>query len=75
MAATLDPAVAAFAAAVRALERALGDSRAQWNDVARAAFDERHALVILGDARQTTAELERLAGELTAAVRLLASSA
>jgi predicted amino acid-binding ACT domain protein len=74
MAATLDPSAAALADAVRALERTLDDTRAQWNDVGRRAFDQRHALVILGDAKQTVAELQQLSGELTAAVRLLAGS-
>lgn len=75
MTATLDLAVTALADAVRALEQALDSTRAQWNDQARRAFDERHALVILGDARQTVAELQQLAAELSAAVRLLAGSA
>lgn len=75
MAATLDPAPAMLAGAVRALERTLNDTRAQWDDVGRRAFDQRHAVVILGDAKQTLAELQQLAGELAAAVRLLAASA
>jgi hypothetical protein len=74
MGATLDPAAAAFADAVRALERTLSDTRAQWDDVGRRTFDQRHALVIIGDAKQSLAELQQLAGELSAAVRLLASS-
>lgn len=75
MATTLDPATAAFADAMRLLERTLEETRVQWDDPARRAFDQRHALVILGDARQTLAELRQLTAELTAAVRLLASSA
>jgi hypothetical protein len=74
MATTLDPAVAAFADAVRALERSLADARAQWDDLARRAFDQRHAVVILDDAKRTLAELQQLAAALSAAVRLLASS-
>ena len=74
MATTLDPTVAAFADAVRALERTLADSRAQWDDPARRAFDQRHAAVILGDAKQIFAELQQLAVELDAAIRRLASS-
>lgn len=75
MATTLDPATAAFADALRTLERALAGTRGQWDDQARRTFDQRHAAVILGDARQTLAELRQLAAELTAAVRSLASSA
>ncbi len=74
MATTLDPAAAAFADAVRTLERNLADTRAQWDDPARRAFDQRHAVLIVGDAKQALAELQQLAAELTAAVRLLASS-
>lgn len=74
MATTLDPPAAGLADAVRALERALGDTRAQWDDAGRRAFDQQHALVIIGDARQSLTELAQLAAELTAAVRLLASS-
>ena len=74
MVTTLDPAAAAFADAVRALERTLADTRAQWDDPARRAFDQRHAVVILSDAKQTLGELQQLTAELTAAVRLLASS-
>lgn len=74
MATTLDPAAAALAEAVRALERILADTRAQWNDPARRTFDQRHAVQILGDAKQTLAELQQVAAQLTAAVRLLASS-
>jgi hypothetical protein len=74
MATTLDPATAAFADAVRVLERTLVDTRGQWDDTARHAFDQRHAVVILGDAKQTLAELQHLAAELTGAIRLLASS-
>jgi hypothetical protein len=74
MATTLDPAAGSFADAVRALERTLADARAQWDDPARRAFDQRHAVLIVGDAKQTLAELQRLAAELAAAVRLLASS-
>jgi hypothetical protein len=74
MVTTLDPAAAEFADAIRTLERGLSDTRAQWDDPARRSFDQRHALVILGDAKRTLAELHQLAAELTAAVRLLASS-
>jgi hypothetical protein len=74
MAATLDPAVAGFADAVLALERILADSRAQWDDHARRAFDMRHAVLILGDAKQSLAELRQLGDDLTAAMRVLASS-
>lgn len=48
--------------------------RAQWDDPDRRAFDQRHAVLIVGDAKQALAELQQLAVELTAAVRLLASS-
>jgi hypothetical protein len=75
MATTLEPSASAFFDAVQALERTLAASRAQWNDSARRAFDERHTFVILDDAAQTRIELQQLAAELTAAARLLASSA
>lgn len=74
MATTLEPPAAAFADAVRTLERTLADTHAQWNDPARRAFDQRHAFVILGDATQTRVELQQLAAELTVALRLLSSS-
>ncbi len=75
MAAALDPAVTALADAVRALERTLGETRAGWDDSARRAFDSRHALVVVGDAMQSLAELRRLATDVTAAIRLLDNSA
>ncbi len=72
---TLDPAAAAFADALQILERTLTDTRAQWNDPARRAFDQRHAFAIVGDAKQTNIELNQLAADLTAAIRLLTNSA
>ena len=72
---TLDPEVSALADAVRALERTLAETRAGWDDSARRTFDSQHALVVLGDAGQSLAELRQLAAELTAANRLLNTSA
>ena len=74
MVTTLEPSASAFSDAVRALDRTFTATRAQWNDSARHTFDQRHTFVILGDAGQTRVELQELAAELTAAVRLLASS-
>lgn len=74
MAPALDPAVTALADAVRVLEETLADTRGQWNDAARRAFDQQHLTPVLGDAKQTLAELRQLAAELAAATRLLASS-
>jgi hypothetical protein len=73
MASPLDLAATGLADAVRTLERGLADTRGQWDDPARHAFDQRHAVPILGDAKQTLTELQRLATELTAVIRLLAS--
>jgi hypothetical protein len=71
MASPLDPAATGLADAVRTLERGLADTRGQWDDLARRAFDQRHAVPIVGDAKQTLAELRQLAAELSAALRLL----
>jgi hypothetical protein len=68
---TLDPTAAAFADAVRTLERTLAATRAGWDDSTRRGFDSQHAAAILGDAKQSLAELSRLAAELAAAARLL----
>jgi hypothetical protein len=75
MTASLDPAVTALADAVRVLERTLAETRAGWDDSARRGFDSQHALVVVGDARQSLAELRQLATDLTVAIRLLDSSA
>lgn len=74
MTASLDPAVTALADAVRVLERTLAETRAGWDDSARRGFDSRHAVVVVGDARQSLAELRQLATDLSAAIRLLDSS-
>jgi hypothetical protein len=71
---TLNPAAAAFAEAVRALELTLDGNRAQWDDSARRSFDQRHAVLILSDAKRALAELQQLAADLAAAIRQLASS-
>jgi hypothetical protein len=68
---TLDLEVNALADALHALERTLAQTRAWWDDSARRAFDSQHALVVLGDAGQSLAELRQLAAEVTAATRLL----
>ncbi|HSZ43284.1 MAG TPA: hypothetical protein VK817_25250 [Trebonia sp.] len=73
MASALDLAATGLADAVRTLERGLADTRGQWDDPARRAFDQQHAVPILGDAKQTLTELRQLAAELAAVTRLLAS--
>jgi hypothetical protein len=75
MTGSLDPEATAYAEAVRTLERALADTRAQWDDTARDAFDRQHTVPLLADAKKAQAELIQLAQELSAAARLLASSA
>lgn len=75
MPATLDPTATALADAVRALEQTLADTRAGWDDSARRTFDSQHALPVLGDAKQSLTGLQHLAAELTAAARLLDTSA
>lgn len=69
MSASLEPAVTTVSESLRALERAVDDSRAHWNDAARNAFDRRYGEPILMDGKRTHAELKRLANELTAAIR------
>lgn len=67
----LQPAAAAYADALRALEHALNASRAHWDDSARQAFDRRHGDVIIAAGRQACTELQVLARDLTAAARML----
>lgn len=74
MAANLDLAAAALAEAVTTMERTLAGTRGEWDDAARRAFDQQHAIQILGDAKQMLAELRQLAADLGAAMRLLSDS-
>lgn len=71
----LDIEADSYTAAVRALERSLSESRAQWDDAARRDFDLQHAEPLLNDAARTAAELSELARELKAATRQLQDSA
>ncbi len=68
---SLAPAAAALGDALRALDRTLSDSRAQWDDAARNAFDRRFAESIRSEGSKTATELQRLAQELAAAARAL----
>jgi hypothetical protein len=68
---SLAPAAAAFGTALRALDRALSDSRGQWDDAARQVFDRRFADPIRADGAKAARELERAAEELTVAARTL----
>lgn len=71
MTASLQPAAAAYADALRALERALDASRAQWDDSARHAFDRRHGDRIISAGKRARTEHQDLARELDAAARML----
>jgi len=71
MTASLEPAAATLADALRALERCLQESRGQWNDQARQAFDRRYCDRIAADGRRTVVELKGLAKDLAAALGLL----
>ena len=72
MSASLDPATAALAEALRALQSALEASRAQWDDAVRRSFDQRFADRIATDGKRTVAELTTLAHELRSATSVLA---
>jgi hypothetical protein len=74
MSSPLDFIPDALADTTRSLERTLAETRAQWDDTARQAFDRRHADPILADARKATRTLSLLAQELSSAMRLLDSS-
>lgn len=69
MNASIDNHAAAYCEALRALQRVLEESRSQWNDTARQAFDRRHVDRIVKDGKRTESDLIRLAADLTAAVR------
>lgn len=71
---SLDPAAAGYADALRAVERALDDTRGAWDDSARKNFDSRYADRVVADAKKTSNDLKRLAQELAAAAHLLDSS-
>ncbi len=75
MTGSLDPPAIAYADALGTLERSLAQTRPQWDDSARLAFDRQHAEPLLADARRTATALSQLAQELNAAARLLANSA
>ena len=69
----LDPHASALNDALRALERSLNDSRAQWDDQARHAFDRRVADPVVTEGRQVAKQLTQLAQNLAAAARVLES--
>jgi len=71
MSLSLRPASSALEDALRSLERTLEESRTQWNDSARGAFDRRHAVPIVSGGRQTQMKLQDLARDFDAALRLL----
>jgi hypothetical protein len=71
MTASLDHNLNAFGEALRGLERTLSESRGQWDDRARQAFDRRYGNMIVSEGRRAGAELQQLAQQLAAAVRLL----
>jgi len=68
---SLSPAAATMTEALRALERVLADSRAQWNDSARHTFDRRFANSIETCGAKTERQLHHLAQELANTVRTL----
>ncbi len=73
MTASLDGPTTALGEALRAFERALSDSRGQWDDSARHAFDRRYADRILFDGKQACNEMQRLQQELASAAKMLDS--
>jgi hypothetical protein len=71
MSPSLEPHAMMFSDAVRALQHVLEDSREQWNDAARLAFDRRYAERIMTECKKAEEQLKRLAADLTAAVKAL----
>jgi hypothetical protein len=71
MSASLSTAAAAYSAALLALRRSLDETRAQWNDATRRAFDQRHADPILMAGKKTETQLKGLAAELAGAIQEL----
>jgi len=67
----LDPRASAADDAHRTLERALADSRTQWNDSVRNAFDQHYAEPITSAARIIASKLADLSMELAAALQEL----
>ena len=68
---SLQPQATGAQESVRALERALAESRAQWNDATRLAFDRSHADVAVASGRKVARELADLSEELAAALSAL----
>ena len=68
---SLEPQARAAQESVRSLERALTDSRSQWDDATRRAFDQRHAESVVASGRKAADELALLARELAAALASL----
>lgn len=64
----LGPQAVAARDCLRSFERALADSRSQWDDQARHVFDRRHARSVVAAGRLLAEELESLSRELSAAV-------
>lgn len=52
----------------QALERALADSRSQWDDSVRSWFDQRYAEPTLLTGRRIASEMADLAGQLASAM-------
>lgn len=74
MNASLSACAAAYSRALRALRRSLEETRAQWDDAARRAFDQRHGNSIVTAGAKTEAQLKTLAAELASAIRELDSA-
>lgn len=71
MAQSLQAAASTASDARAALERAFGDSRSQWNDSTRQAFDRNHGETIAASARKVAEELTSLSSELAAMLATL----
>lgn len=71
MAPSLQPQATGAQESARALERALSESRAHWNDATRLTFDRGHADAAVASGRKVASELATLAQELTAALAAL----
>jgi hypothetical protein len=71
MGASLDSQASAAAEGLRALERALAQSRSQWNDSVRNVFDQHYAEPVIASGRRAVNELADLARELKSALRAL----
>ena len=74
MSASASALAAAYSDALRGLRRALDETRAQWDDAARRAFDQRYGSSILAAGAKTEARLRTLAAELAIAVKEIDST-